>query len=79
MRDYLKTLRNEKNFSQQEVADKLGVSLSYYNLIENGERQKDISLAMLSKFALALKIPLTKIIKLEEEYQASLNNESIAK
>ncbi len=42
MRVYLKRLRSEKNESQQQVADKLGITRQYYNMIETGERQKDL-------------------------------------
>lgn len=35
----LRLLRNEKNMSQQELADALGVSKSAVNMYERGERQ----------------------------------------
>lgn len=35
----LKLLRNEKNLSQQELADALGISKSSINMYERGERQ----------------------------------------
>ena len=35
----LKLLRNEKNMSQQELADALGISKSSINMYEWGERQ----------------------------------------
>lgn len=35
----LKLLRNEKNMSQQELADALGISKSSINMYERGERQ----------------------------------------
>lgn len=35
----LKMLRNEKNMSQQELADALGISKSSINMYERGERQ----------------------------------------
>lgn len=35
----LKLLRNEKNMSQQELAEALGISKSSINMYERGERQ----------------------------------------
>ena len=35
----LKLLRNERQLSQQELADALGISKSYINMYERGERQ----------------------------------------
>lgn len=35
----LKLLRKEKNLSQQELADRLGISKSSINMYERGERQ----------------------------------------
>lgn len=37
----LKLLRNEKNMSQQELADALGISKSSINMYERGERQSN--------------------------------------
>lgn len=45
MRSYLKKIREKSKFTQQEVSKKLDISESYYCLIENGERQKQLSLA----------------------------------
>lgn len=49
MRDWIKKLRLEKNYTQSSVAEKLGISQSYYNLIENGERQKKLSMELVQK------------------------------
>ena len=39
MRHNLKVFRVTHNLTQQQLADKLGVSVSTYNLIENGSRR----------------------------------------
>lgn len=39
MRKELRRFRTNKFITQQEMADKLGVSVSTYNLIENGKRR----------------------------------------
>ena len=38
-RQALKVFRVTHNLTQQQLADKTGVSVSTYNLIENGERR----------------------------------------
>lgn len=40
-KDMLKYLRKRKNYSQQELADKLGISKSAVSMYENGKRQPD--------------------------------------
>ena len=67
MREYLKNIREEKKLSQQEVAAGIGVTRQYYNLIENGERQKDMSVAMAEKLAEVLDVPLTVILDNERK------------
>jgi DNA-binding XRE family transcriptional regulator len=72
MRSYLKNLRDEHKKSQQNVAEEIGLTQQYYNFIENGERQKDMSLSLMEKLADAFCLPLDEIIKAEKEYQRTL-------
>lgn len=51
MREYLRQLRNSSKISQKDLADKLGIAPSYYSMIENGERQKDLDLSIATKLA----------------------------
>lgn len=44
MRENLKKARNEKNMTQQAVADYLGISLVYYQKIEQGTRTGDFEI-----------------------------------
>ena len=44
MRENLKKARKEAGMTQQQVADKLGISLRYYQNIEKGDRNGDFSL-----------------------------------
>ncbi len=67
MRAYLKKSRNSRNLTQQEIANSLGISLSYYCLIESGERQKDMNLLMASKLSKVLNVPLESIVQEEEK------------
>ena len=44
MRKNLKEARQRAGMTQQEVADKLNISLRYYRCIENGERNGDFTI-----------------------------------
>lgn len=44
MRERLKKARKEAGLTQQEVADKLGISLRYYKLVEAGQRTGDFEI-----------------------------------
>lgn len=67
MREYLLTLRKEKNLTQKELARKLDVSESYYNQIENGERQKNMDISLINRLAVVLEVPITTIIEQESQ------------
>ena len=65
MRHYLKMLRQGKGLTQLETAKKLNVSESYYSMLENGERQKDMNLSLAEKLAEVFDVSLSQIV--EEE------------
>lgn len=67
MRDWLKEKRVEKNLTQDQMAEQLGISLSYYNLIENGERQKKMDLSIANQLSAILGMTLKQIIEKEGE------------
>lgn len=69
MRDYLKKLRTKRALSQQNVADLMGLSQQYYNMIENGERQKKMDLPLMQKISDVFEVPLEFII--EQEIKAN--------
>ena len=65
MRDWLKEKRIGKNLTQDQMSEQLGISLSYYNLIENGERQKKMDLSIANQLSVILGMTLKEIIELE--------------
>jgi XRE family transcriptional regulator, fatty acid utilization regulator len=67
MRNYLKRIREGLGLTQQKVAEKLDISLSYYNLIENGDRQKNMDLLMANKISQALNVTVEFIISEESK------------
>lgn len=72
MREYLLTLRKEKNLTQKELARKLDVSESYYNQIENGERQKNMDISLINRLAVVLEVPITTIIEQESQLRRNI-------
>ena len=67
MRTYLKELRKKAGLTQVDVAERLGIGASTYTMIELGERQKDMSVAMAEKLAGVLDVPLTVILDNERK------------
>lgn len=68
MRDWLKNTRTEKGLTMKELSKMLGISESYYCMIEKGERQKKMNLTQINGLSAALGIPVTEVIRKETEY-----------
>ena len=67
MRLWLKEARTNKGLTMKDIASKLGISESYYCAIENGERQKNMDLTLVSGLSTALGISVSRIVKYEKE------------
>lgn len=67
MRSWLKKLREENNFSQLEMAKKMGISRPYYGFIETGERLPDLTFSIAVKLSEIFNISLDEIKKQEEK------------
>ena len=65
MREWLRNLRIEKNLTVKAMAEKLGISESYYCAIENGERQKKMDMLLASGLATILEVPVFRIVQLD--------------
>ena len=70
MRLYLKTLRESSGMSQQEVADKIGISKQYYQMIESGERQRKMDITLVKSLASIFNLSIEDICN----YEANLNS-----
>lgn len=73
-RQYLIDLRAQRNESQQDVADGIGVSRQYYSLIEDGSRQKRMDISLASLLAAHFKVPVSRIIEQEQEMTTDAAN-----
>lgn len=65
MRNWLKKLRENQGLTQRVVAEALGVTRQYYNLIESGERQSKMSIETAQKLAVVFNVPIAYILKKE--------------
>lgn len=74
MRTYLKKKREDNGFTQQYVAEKVGISTQYYSLIERGERKQEMNISMLCKLAEIFGVPVSELIAAERKF---LNNEKL--
>lgn len=69
MRCYLRSRRMKINSTMNDMAKKLDISESYYSLIENGDRQTDMSLSIMEKLAKAFGVSVQTIVKEEMKYK----------
>lgn len=64
-RDYLIMWRKQRNESQQDVAESVGVSRQYYAMIEDGSRQKKMDVTLLTALARHFGVPASEIVEKE--------------
>lgn len=67
MRTWLRDLRIRRSLSQKDVAAQLEVTQQHYALIEQGKRQKDLTLSWLVKLSNLFDVPVDYIIAEEEK------------
>ena len=65
MRDWLKAARSDKQLTMKQAADQIGISESYYFLIEQGERKKNLDLALVKKLADVFGMTVQQIAEME--------------
>ena len=64
-REYLISWRRQRNESQQDVADSVGVSRQYYAMIEDGSRQKKMDVTLLTALARHFDVSAAEIVEME--------------
>ena len=60
VRKNIKKYRLEKKYSQQNLADVAGITRQYITDIENTNRNKHVTIAILGRIADALQVDITK-------------------
>lgn len=63
IRDNIKKYRKEKNLTQQDLADLAGISRQYVTDIENENRNKHITIAILGRIADAMNVNIELFFK----------------
>ncbi|MCL2080261.1 MAG: helix-turn-helix domain-containing protein [Oscillospiraceae bacterium] len=66
MRGWLKEARTKKGYTLKKMGELLDISESYYSLIENSERQKNMDITLVSKISAVLGIPVGVIVAYEQ-------------
>ena len=69
MREYLRDLRKERGLSQDEISKRMGLTQSFYSMIETGERIERMNLDTAVKIANAMGIEQGKFIERELEWE----------
>lgn len=75
VREYLIEAREKAGLTQQDVANRIGISRQYYQMVETGERQKRMDLSLAGGLSGALNIPIAEIVQRESAAQESERQE----
>lgn len=69
VREYLIEAREKAGLTQQDVANRIGISRQYYQMVETGERQKRMDLSLAGGLSVVLNIPIAEIVQRESATQ----------
>lgn len=76
MRMWLRERRIQSGHSQEDMAEKLGISQAYYCAIEHGLRKKSLDLRTAQSIADVFGVPIEDVIRLEGEAQDAQHKDS---
>lgn len=66
MREWLKSARERRGLTMKAMSEALGISESYYSLIEAGERQKRLDFSLVVRLATVLEMSLQTVAENED-------------
>ena len=66
MRNWMEHARKSKGLTMRETGEKLGISESYYSMIERGERQQSLDIALAAKMSSVFGVSLEYIVEQEQ-------------
>ena len=72
VREYLIEAREKAGLTQQDVANRIGISRQYYQMVETGERQKRMGLSLAGGLSVVLN---AEIVQRESAAQESERQE----
>ena len=67
MRRWMEAARKDCGLTMRAAATKIGISESYYSMIERGERQQKLDIALAVKMSEVFGISLEYIVNQEEQ------------
>ena len=67
MREWMKNTRTNKGLTQQYVAKRLGITKQYYQQIEDGKRQVDLSTSLVLSLATVFEMSPIEIMDFENK------------
>ena len=70
VREYLIEAREKAGLTQQDVANRIGISRQYYQMVETGERQKRMDLSLAGGLSVVLNIPIAEIVQRESAQES---------
>ena len=70
MRDWLYNIRKQNLLTMKEVANALGISESYYCVIEHGNRQRLMDVRTASVLARLFHMSVEDVCRMEEQWRA---------
>lgn len=59
----IKRIREDKGLTQQQLADKSGITMNYLAKIENSKMQRGFSVIIMGRIADALEVDITELFK----------------
>ena len=71
MREWMEQARKSKGLTMKMAGSKLGISESYYSMIERGERQQNLDIALAAKISCVFGISLEYIVEQEQRIARS--------
>lgn len=66
MRKWLKVLRIQNGWTQQEAGQRLGISQPMYSAIENGTRKKALSLKLMEDISVVFGVSYEQVVEYEK-------------
>ena len=75
VREYLIEAREKAGLTQQDVANRIGISRQYYQMVETGERQKRMDLSLAGGLSVVLNILIAEFVQRESAAQESERQE----
>ncbi len=66
MREWLEQARKNRGLTMKKAGAELGISESYYSMIERGERQQNLDITLAAKISCVFNVSLEYIVEQEQ-------------